>query len=31
MDQTLIYVISALLSLLVMVGIALMSKVRYAS
>ena len=31
MDQTLIYIISALLSLLVMVGIALMSKVRYAS
>ena len=31
MDQTLIYVISALLSLLVMLGIALMSKVRYAS
>ena len=31
MDQTLIYVISSLLSLLVMVGIALMSKVRYAS
>ena len=31
MDQTLIYVISALLSLLVMVGIALISKVRYAS